>query len=176
MSNTTILSSIRYKWTAACTGNTCVDSDNGTALNWRGITVAELIVGPKGVIFTPLYKFNGEINLSIHKFPEANPDFDKLIADIHTLEKLCNLYDEVVPMPGSNEVRLKTRGQVFASIGFHGTKVIYSAITRDGSKTTDSPETIMKFSEYIRTSSRNVDLKDDSDIINSLGKNIGPKI
>ena len=172
MSNATTLSSIRYKWATACTSNTCIDSNANTVLNWRGITVAELITGPKGIIFTPLYRFNGAVDLSIKKFPEASKDFDQLIADIHTLEKICNMYEEVVPRPQRNDVLLKARGQEYASILFHGGEVTYTAKVDGGQKTTQNPATLIKYSEYIRTSSRKVDMMDDAEIINSLGKNL----
>lgn len=172
MSSKPSLTTIKSKWTSACAANGCRDGDSGVELTWHGIVMAELFVGPKGIILTPLYKFHNELTLAIMAFPKADKHFDTLISNVKILEKICNLWEAAVPDVDTPSVSLKYQGRDFGSINFVNGTVTFMASTGNGMSSSTNPDTMIKYSNYIRESSRKVEAMDDMMLIDSLGKNI----
>lgn len=85
------------KWKAAYTSNTVDDSDGSCVeLRWKDVPLGELFCGPSGVVFTKLYRFKGDPELTkIQAFPGAEKEFNALLKNVEILEYICQLWEEV---------------------------------------------------------------------------------
>jgi len=161
------------KWKAAFASNTVADSDDASTgscveLRWKGIPLAEMFCGPTGVVFTSLYRFKGDPELTpIRAFPAAKKEFDVTIKHIETLEYICQMYDSAEPC--GNEIMLMHAGTHYGSIIFNNGQVTYSGRTGNGWQPSEDPQTMIRFSKWLKDAGRTVEIHDDMELIAGLG-------
>jgi len=157
------------KWKAAYTSNTVVENDNLVELHWKQVPLGWMTCGPEGVVFTKLYHFKGDPELTkIRAFPEAEAEFNALLDNVATLESICQMWEEVDT--GELEIGLWCNGMQYGSIRFSNGSVAYEGKNGNGGwNTSDDPEVMKKFSTYILGKSRDLAIMDDMMLIGELG-------
>lgn len=160
------------KWKAAYTSNTVDDSDGACVeLRWKDVPLGELFCGPSGVVFTKLYCFKGDPELTkIQAFPVAEKEFNALLKNVETLEYICQLWEEV--RTSDLEVDFYHGGQLYARILFTNGSVSFEAHTGNGWETSNDPERLINYSKWFKDRRRDVDIFDDMELIKDLGSMI----
>lgn len=156
------------KWRAAYTSNTVVSKDGFTELHWKQIPLGWINGGPGGVIFTKLYRFQGDPELTkIKAFPAADKEFNALLKNVATLESICQMWDTVDTQ--ETEIWLKCHGELYGRILFNNGTVTYEGRASGGWKTSSDPDVMIKFTKYIMGAGRQLELRDDIELISELG-------
>ena len=160
------------KWRAAYTSNTVVEKDNIVELHWKQVPLGWMTCGPKGVVFTKLYRFKGDPELTkICAFPEADKYFNALLQNVGTLESICQMWEEVET--DDLEIALYCNGMQYGSIRFNNGSVTYEGKNGNGGwNVSDDPEVMKNYGKYILGKSRDVAIMDDMMLISELGSMI----